>query len=78
LELFSHIVMTTQMLERTTGELIRQAREAAGISQRELARRSGILQPMLSRIENGLQQPCLNTLRTIAQALGVNYRDLLP
>ena len=37
--------------------ILREARRSAGLSQRELARRSGIAQPVLSRIERGRASP---------------------
>ncbi len=41
------------------------ARRRAGLSQRELARRSGIPQPSISRIERGLGSPTVNTLERL-------------
>jgi ribosome-binding protein aMBF1 (putative translation factor) len=43
-------------------------RERAGLTQRELADRAGIKQPMLARIERG-QIPTVPTLRKLANAL---------
>ncbi len=70
--------MATLMAKPTIGSLIKDARDKAGISQRELARLSGVSQPNLSRIEADSQEPSISTLREIAKALGVDYRDLLP
>lgn len=66
------------MAKKTVGQLVKDAREQAGISQRELARLSGIAQPNLSRIEADQQDPTIATIQKIAKALGVDYRDLLP
>lgn len=50
------------------GLALTELREERGLTQREIAERTGIKQPMLARIERG-QMPTLPTLRRIAQAL---------
>jgi transcriptional regulator with XRE-family HTH domain len=50
--------------------LLRQFREAAGISCNELARRAGISDGMISRMERGERTPTLETLRRLTAALG--------
>src|SRR5437870_9691592 len=47
------------------GTLVRTARLRQGITQRELARRSRIPQPMISLIERGLQDPRYSTLERL-------------
>lgn len=51
-----------------TGYVVRSAREAAGISQAELAERLGTTQPVVSRWERGHDEPRLSTLSKIARA----------
>lgn len=51
--------------------LLVTAREAAGLSQVDLARRSGIAQGRLSKYENGLTVPDEETLRHLARSLEV-------
>ena len=51
---------------------IRQVREVQGVSQRELARRLGVSQPVVARWEAGRDSPRLDTLQRIAEALEVN------
>lgn len=46
------------------------ARSEQGITQAELAKRCGIKQSNLSRIESGNGNPSLSTLRRIARGLG--------
>jgi transcriptional regulator with XRE-family HTH domain len=53
-----------------TGMLLRQARERAGISQRELAERLGCTQPAVSQAEAGGASLSIATLRRFADALG--------
>jgi transcriptional regulator with XRE-family HTH domain len=52
------------------GHRIRQFRENAGISARELAKRVGLTPSAVSQIESQATQPSLTTLRKIAAALG--------
>lgn len=52
------------------GELLRTARDKAGLSQTELARRSGVPQSMLSAYEAGKRQPALPTLVKLVEATG--------
>jgi len=51
------------------GTLVRTARLRQGITQRELARRSRIPQPIISSIERGLQDPRYSTLERILAAV---------
>lgn len=54
-------------------QLIREmikARREAGLTQKELAERTGLQQSNISRIENGNGNPSLETLNKIAQSLG--------
>jgi transcriptional regulator with XRE-family HTH domain len=52
------------------GDVIRDMRQLAGLSQRELAVRSGVAQPGLSQLERGQRSPTVRTLERIARALG--------
>ena len=52
-----------------TPEEIRQARKKLGITQTELARRAGVSQAYIAKIESGQADPKLSTLRMISQAL---------
>lgn len=51
---------------------VKGMRQAAGLTQAELAKRIGASQPMIARIEKGLDQrtPQFDTLQRIATALG--------
>ena len=42
--------------------ILREARRGAGLGQRELARRAGVPQPTISRIERGIASPRFDTL----------------
>jgi predicted transcriptional regulator len=54
---------------KAMGRHLRQLREAAGLSQRELAQRLDCQQPAIARLEAGGVMPNLTTLRRIADAL---------
>ena len=71
-----------QELERDAatdiGRRIREARRAKSLTANELARRSGVLRPNISRLEGGKHVPTIDTLGRIARALHVPLVDLLP
>jgi ribosome-binding protein aMBF1 (putative translation factor) len=58
-------------LAAEVGERVREAREAAGLSQRELARRMGTSQAAVDRLEAGGVGATLTTLQRVATALGL-------
>lgn len=51
------------------GKAVRERRLALGLSQVELARRAGMTQPALSRLEAGGSTPTIGLLERLAQAL---------
>jgi transcriptional regulator with XRE-family HTH domain len=55
-------------------DLLKDAREGAGLSQRELARRAGTSQAMVARIERGQQSPSISTLERLVRACGRELR----
>lgn len=57
---------------------VKEFREKAGLSQSELARRAGIAEPNLSKIENGLWQAWPKAKRRLAQVLKVRIQELFP
>jgi transcriptional regulator with XRE-family HTH domain len=59
-------------LPRDIGEFIRDLRQSARISLRELADRAGVSNPYLSQIERGLRKPSAEVLAQIAGALRVS------
>lgn len=50
--------------------LLRDAREAAGLTQAEVARRASTSQPAVARYEAGLVSPSVDTLHRLLQACG--------
>jgi uncharacterized protein len=59
------------------GERVRRAREHAGLSQRELAARSGVPQPNIAAIEAGRRRPQPTTLGRLLDATRSRPRDVL-
>jgi transcriptional regulator with XRE-family HTH domain len=59
---------------------IAMLRKRRGLTQAQLARRSGVSQPMIAQIESGkLNNLTLKTLARTARALGANLKiDLVP
>jgi HTH-type transcriptional regulator / antitoxin HipB len=56
------------------GVILRQAREAAGLTQEEVARRLRTKKSAISRIENHANDVRLSTLRRYANAVGANLQ----
>lgn len=56
------------------GQILREARGRAGVSQRRLAVRTGIAAPALSRIENGHESPSFERFAACLEALGFEPR----
>ena len=63
-------------MAETFGQHIRELRQAAGLSLRELARRVGITAPYLSDIESGYRHPADKNLAALATHLGTTEEDL--
>lgn len=59
------------------GKRLRQLREAKGLSQGDIERRSGLLRSYISRVEGGYTAPSLATLDKFAKALEVQTYQLL-
>lgn len=75
------VEQTPEKLQRRidyVGRMVKQQREARGLTQGELADKSGLRQPQISRLEAGVHSPSLRTLEKIANALGVAVGDLDP
>jgi transcriptional regulator with XRE-family HTH domain len=61
---------------RSLGEYIREQREAAEVSLRQLAKNSGVSNPYLSQVERGLKKPSAEILGQIAGALRISAETL--
>lgn len=75
--------MTLTKKERETirlafGELVRKYRHKLGISQEELAFRSGLHRTYVGSVERGERNLSLENIFVFAKALSCNAGDLLP
>lgn len=59
------------------GLLIRERRQQAELTLRELAARTNVSNPYLSQIERGLHEPSVRVLKAIAGALNLSAESLL-
>ena len=50
------------------------ARQASGLTQQQLATRTGINQADISKLENGSANPSLRTLQRLAAGMGMNLK----
>ena len=58
------------------GNFIREQRNAARVSLRELARTAGVSNPYLSQVERGLRKPSAEILASIARGLKISAESL--
>ena len=65
------------MSDTNTGIRIKAARKRADMTQSELAEKAGISLMSVRRYEHGSREPSINTLKKIAEVLGIPTRDLI-
>ena len=68
--------MTVVANMNSIGDYIRQQREQAGKSVRQLAEAAGISNPYLSQVERGLRKPSADILQQIAKGLRISAEAL--
>lgn len=59
------------------GDKIKSAREARRMTQGELSKRVGVTQSSISKLEKGTISAAVDTLRSIAQVLGLSVDELI-
>ncbi|MGH3910969.1 MAG: helix-turn-helix domain-containing protein [Pseudonocardiaceae bacterium] len=67
---------TVQELGRDIGNYIREQRNTAEMSLRQLARLAGVSNPYLSQVERGLRKPSARILQQIAKGLRISAEAL--
>jgi DNA-binding XRE family transcriptional regulator len=72
-----HQYATSEAVALSLGEKLRARRESRGLTQDDLARRSGLTQEMISNLERGKHQPRFDTLEKYASGLGMTVTSLL-
>ncbi|MBO0813876.1 MAG: helix-turn-helix transcriptional regulator [Actinobacteria bacterium] len=66
-----------QARRESLGALIRQQRQRANLSLRQLAELTSLSNPYLSQVERGLHQPSVRVLKAISEALNLSAETLL-
>lgn len=59
------------------GQRLKDIREALGITQRQLALRLGVKQPVVARIENNMDSCTLGTVMRVARALECEFMGVI-
>src|SRR5688572_25520178 len=67
---------TVSAVSSQVGDFIREQRNAARVSLRELARNAGVSNPYLSQVERGLRKPSAEILASIARGLKISAESL--
>lgn len=62
---------------RSIGDLLRNARTSAGLTQRELARRARTVQSVVARVEGGDTSPTWDTIVRLLAAAGFEIEPVL-
>ena len=65
------------MVGASVARLLRQKREALGLSMNVVAKRAGLSHSMISRVEHELRNPTLDTLLRIAGAMEIDLWPLI-
>ena len=66
-----------QAQREALGAFIRQQRQRAGLSLRQMAELTSLSNPYLSQVERGLHEPSVRVLRAISEALNLSAETLL-
>ena len=69
--------MTDEKFLKALGLKVRDLRKAKKMTQIDLAKKIHVESPMVGRIERGLTNCTINTLRRLAKALQVNTVELI-
>ncbi len=65
------------MTKRTLGSAIKDARDGARMTQRELASAVGVKASHVAYMENGHRKPSISLINRLAETLGLSAKELL-
>jgi transcriptional regulator with XRE-family HTH domain len=65
------------MDKRTLGSVVKEARDGARMTQRELAAAIGVKASHIAYIENGHRKPSISLMNRLAETLGLSAKELL-
>ncbi|WP_428939680.1 helix-turn-helix domain-containing protein [Fontivita pretiosa] len=77
-EITAQVRQKLRLYQAKVGTAIRRRRESMNLTQAELARKTGIPQSHISRLEKGLHRATWRTMRRIAKALRTRANQLDP
>ncbi|MBY0401319.1 helix-turn-helix domain-containing protein [Myxococcota bacterium] len=69
--------MSEGRLQKRFGAVVRQRREAAGISQEALADSAGLHRTYISLLERGQRNPSLEVIAALAEGLNTSMASLV-
>lgn len=72
-----HSSLKTKKLYEATGLVIKKLRQNAGLSVNLFAFENDLQKSLISRLENGLNEPKLSSLWKIAEAFGIKPSELI-
>jgi transcriptional regulator with XRE-family HTH domain len=64
-------------MRKLVGRNVKRVRQDKGLTQEELAERSGFSQQYISGLEQGQRNPTIVSLYELATALGVSHMELV-
>ena len=65
------------MAKRTLGSVVKEARDRARMTQRDLAAAIGVKASHVAYIENGNRKPSISLMNRLAETVGLSGRELL-
>lgn len=63
------------MSNKSAAKLVKDARIAKGLTQAELAGKTGVHSNTIAKIEQGIQQPSYPTIKKLSKALDIDIND---
>jgi transcriptional regulator with XRE-family HTH domain len=64
------------MTKRTLGSVVKEARDGARMTQRDLAAALGVKASHIAYIENGRRRPSISLINRLAETLGLSAKEL--
>ena len=65
------------MTKKTLGSVVKEARDGARMTQRDLAAAVGVKASHIAYIENSRRKPSISLINRLAETLGLNAKELL-
>ena len=63
------------MSNKSAAKLVKDARVTKGLTQTELAKKTGVHSNTIAKIEQGIQQPSYPTIKKLSKVLVININD---